>query len=100
MSDTTPPRPASPCPRCAHETIEHITGSPVPGVWEVLQCARCLYMWRTSEPARRTRRDAYPEEFMLTPEDIGAAPEVPAVPPLLKAQGRNGYQVTGSSYTP
>ncbi|CAM5396065.1 Phenolic acid decarboxylase subunit D OS=Streptomyces antimycoticus OX=68175 GN=SSPO_094110 PE=4 SV=1 [Streptomyces antimycoticus] len=39
-------------------------------------------MWRTTEPARRTRRDAYPEEFMLTPEDIGTAPEVPAVPPL------------------
>ncbi|MGW5699322.1 non-oxidative hydroxyarylic acid decarboxylases subunit D, partial [Streptomyces asiaticus] len=55
---------------------------------------------RTSEPARRTRRDAYPEEFMLTPEDIGAAPEVPAVPPLLRTRGRNGYQVTGSSYTP
>ncbi|MFE2448729.1 non-oxidative hydroxyarylic acid decarboxylases subunit D [Stenotrophomonas sp. NPDC087984] len=91
MSDTMPL-----CPRCAHETIEHITGSPVPGVWEVLQCGRCLYMWRTSEPARRTRRDAYPEEFMLTPEDIGTAPEVPAVPPL-RALRRGGYQVTGSS---
>lgn len=90
MSDTT-----SLCPRCAHETIEHIFSSPVPGVWEVLGCGRCLYLWRTSEPARRTRRDAYPEAFMMTPEDIAAAPEVPAVPPLVA-----DYQVTGSAWTP
>ncbi|MFD7503172.1 non-oxidative hydroxyarylic acid decarboxylases subunit D [Streptomyces sp. NPDC059850] len=92
MSDTTPLCPTPLCPRCAHETIEHIFSSPVPGVWEVLQCGRCLYMWRTSEPARRTRRDAYPEAFMMTPEDIGAAPQVPAVPPLVA-----DYQVTGSA---
>ncbi|MEU0842807.1 non-oxidative hydroxyarylic acid decarboxylases subunit D [Streptomyces sp. NPDC005962] len=83
------------CPRCAHETIGHIFSSPVPGVWEVLQCSRCLYMWRTSEPARRTRRDAYPEAFKMTPGDIAAAPEVPAVPPLVA-----DYQVTGSAWTP
>ncbi|WP_443077845.1 non-oxidative hydroxyarylic acid decarboxylases subunit D [Streptomyces sp. NBC_01450] len=56
--------------------------SPVPGAWDVLQCGRCLYMWRTTEPARRTRRDAYPQEFRMTPADIDNAPEVPAIPPL------------------
>ncbi|GAA0358742.1 hypothetical protein NE235_17615 [Actinoallomurus spadix] len=70
------------CPRCAYETVDHVATSPVPGVWDVLQCGRCLYMWRTTEPERRTRRDAYPEAFRLTPEDIAAAQEVPAIPPL------------------
>jgi hypothetical protein len=70
------------CPRCAAEPIEKIFDSPVPGVWEVLQCRHCLYMWRTSEPPRRTRRDAYPEPFRMTAEDIETATEMPAVPPL------------------
>lgn len=70
------------CPRCAHDTIEQLSTSPVPGVWEVLQCARCLYCWRTTEPARRTHRDAYPETFMMTTADIDNAPAVPSIPPL------------------
>ncbi|MGD3112829.1 non-oxidative hydroxyarylic acid decarboxylases subunit D [Streptomyces sp. YGL11-2] len=70
------------CPRCAHGTIETVNGSPVPGAWEVLQCGRCLFMWRTTEPARRTRRDAYPVEFRMTPADIDNAPQVPVIPPL------------------
>lgn len=71
------------CPRCAFETVTRLATSPVPGVWDVLQCGRCLYTWRTIEPARRTRRDAYPEAFRLTESDIANAIEVPAVPPLL-----------------
>ncbi|MBF6332230.1 non-oxidative hydroxyarylic acid decarboxylases subunit D [Nocardia transvalensis] len=70
------------CPRCAFDTIENICTSPDPGVWDVLQCARCLYMWRTSEPARRTQRAHYPEQFRMTEDDIRNAPEVPAIPPL------------------
>ncbi|MEU0859331.1 non-oxidative hydroxyarylic acid decarboxylases subunit D [Streptomyces griseofuscus] len=70
------------CPRCAFETVETLHSSPVPGVWDVLQCGRCLYTWRTTEPVRRTRREAYPEQFRLTADDLEAAPEVPAVPPL------------------
>lgn len=70
------------CPRCAYQTVERLFSSPVPGVWDVLQCGRCLYTWRTTEPARRTDRDAYPEEFRMTQADIDAAPEVPTVPPL------------------
>ncbi|MFF1359977.1 non-oxidative hydroxyarylic acid decarboxylases subunit D [Streptomyces sp. NPDC058297] len=70
------------CPRCAFATITRLATSPVPGVWDVLQCGRCLYTWRTSEPARRTRRDAYPENFKLTEADIENAIEVPAIPPL------------------
>ncbi|GAA4811016.1 non-oxidative hydroxyarylic acid decarboxylases subunit D [Streptomyces ziwulingensis] len=79
MTDTTI------CPRCAYGTIDHLFTSPVPGVWDVLQCRRCLYCWRTSEPARRTSRDAYPDTFRMTVEDIRDAPEVPAVPPLRTA---------------
>ncbi|MFE0788630.1 hypothetical protein CJD44_03970 [Streptomyces sp. alain-838] len=70
------------CPRCAHESVRTLHSSPVPGVWDVLQCGRCLYTWRTSEPARRTRRDAYPEAFRLSSDDMANAAEVPTVPPL------------------
>lgn len=70
------------CPRCEYEAVKQLAVSPVPGVWEVLQCARCLYTWRTTEPARRTQRAAYPEAFRMTQADIDQAPEVPPVPPL------------------
>lgn len=70
------------CPRCAWETLNRLATSPVPDVWEVLQCARCLYTWRTSEPERRTRRESYPERYRMSQDDIDNASEVPAVPPL------------------
>ncbi|GAB3568372.1 non-oxidative hydroxyarylic acid decarboxylases subunit D [Amycolatopsis endophytica] len=70
------------CPRCEFDTIEKLADSPVAGVWEVLQCQRCLYTWRTTEPLRRTSREHYPEEFRMTQADIDNAPEVPSVPPL------------------
>ncbi|MFF7364431.1 non-oxidative hydroxyarylic acid decarboxylases subunit D [Streptomyces sp. NPDC008125] len=73
------------CPRCAFETVDKLATSPVPGVWDVLQCGQCLYTWRTTEPARRTRRDAYPAQFRMTLADIENAIEVPAVPPLRTA---------------
>jgi vanillate/4-hydroxybenzoate decarboxylase subunit D len=75
------------CPRCAFATIETLYTSPVPGKWDVLQCQQCLYCWRTSEPARRTQRDAYPESFKMTLEDIATAIETPAIPPLLAQHG-------------
>ncbi|MGL5445039.1 non-oxidative hydroxyarylic acid decarboxylases subunit D [Mycobacteroides stephanolepidis] len=74
------------CPCCAFEAVETVFTSPVPGAWDVLQCQRCLYCWRTSEPDRRTRRDAYPDSFKMTAQDIACAPEVPSVPPLRHAQ--------------
>ena len=70
------------CPRCDHPAVGKLATSPVPGVWEVLQCERCLYTWRTTEPARRTTRELYPEAFRMTQDDIDRAPEVPSVPPL------------------
>ncbi|GAA2596113.1 non-oxidative hydroxyarylic acid decarboxylases subunit D [Streptomyces axinellae] len=71
------------CPRCAFEQLGTLAASPVPDVWEVLQCRQCLYTFRTTEPARRTRREHYPETFRMTPEEIAGAVEVPAVPPLV-----------------
>ncbi|MDN3352195.1 non-oxidative hydroxyarylic acid decarboxylases subunit D [Actinomadura sp. DC4] len=79
MDDTTI------CPRCAYRIVEEIFSSPIPDVWDVLQCRQCHYMWRTSEPARRTRRDAYPEAFRMTLDDIDGASEMPPVPPLRAA---------------
>jgi hypothetical protein len=70
------------CPRCEHAGIETLALSPVPGVWQVLQCGRCHYTWRTSEPARRSSREAYPAQFRLTQADLDAAQEMPTVPPL------------------
>ncbi|GAA4833833.1 non-oxidative hydroxyarylic acid decarboxylases subunit D [Saccharopolyspora rosea] len=72
------------CPRCAWEDVTTLAVSPVAGVWEVYQCARCLYTWRSTEPERRTSRDAYPEAFRMTQADIDAAPQVPTVPPLIR----------------
>lgn len=69
------------CPRCADANIHQITASPVPGAWEVLQCPRCFYMWRTTEPARRSIREHYPEQHRLTEQDIETASEVPTIPP-------------------
>ena len=68
------------CPRCDHDDITRLAVSPGPDIWDVHHCERCLYTWRTSEPARRTRREQYPERFRLTPEDLTHAPAVPAVP--------------------
>jgi vanillate/4-hydroxybenzoate decarboxylase subunit D len=70
------------CPRCAHDVIELLCTSPLAGTWEVLQCQRCLYGWRTSEPARRSERAAYPESFRMTVDDIAGAAEVPSIPAL------------------
>jgi hypothetical protein len=69
------------CPRCDHCGVSHVTTSPVPGLWDVLRCDLCLYMWRTTEPDRRILRSAYPPAFRLTREDIQGAVEVPPVPP-------------------
>ncbi|MDK4219025.1 non-oxidative hydroxyarylic acid decarboxylases subunit D [Pantoea agglomerans] len=71
------------CPRCADVRIEIIATSPVEGVWTVQQCQHCLYTWRSTEPARRTEREHYPETFRMTQRDIDNAPEVPPVPLLL-----------------
>ena len=71
------------CPRCSYQSIEKLYASPVPDVWDVLQCQQCLYSCRTSEPDRRTKREAYPEQFKMTLEDINNAPEVPTTPPLV-----------------
>ncbi|MFB9136604.1 non-oxidative hydroxyarylic acid decarboxylases subunit D [Vibrio olivae] len=76
------------CPRCEHHDIELLATSPVPDVWKVHQCQRCLYTWRSTEPLRRISREHYPEEFRMTQQDIDNAPEVPSVPPLLSPSER------------
>ncbi|MEU9291237.1 non-oxidative hydroxyarylic acid decarboxylases subunit D [Streptomyces sp. NPDC048275] len=54
-----------------------------PGLGYVAQVSTRTWMWRTTEPARRSTRDAYPAAFRMTQADIDHAIEVPAVPPLL-----------------
>lgn len=70
------------CPRCAATEVTLQAVSPVAGVWEVWQCERCLYTWRSTEPDRRTKRESYPDAFKMTQADIDEAPQVPAIPPL------------------
>lgn len=70
------------CPRCDNTEIHVLAHAPVADAWQVLQCTRCLYTWRTTEPPRRTQPELYPEQFRMTDTDINTAPEVPAIPPL------------------
>lgn len=70
------------CPRCGDGNAGVIAVSEVSDVWEIYQCAICMYFWRSTEPRRRTERAFYPEEFRMTRADIEKAPEVPTVPPL------------------
>ncbi len=70
------------CPRCAHSELKLIFSSPVAGAWDVLQCDRCNYMWRTIEPARNSSREAYPERFRMTEADVTSADYLPVIPPL------------------
>lgn len=78
------------CPRCEHDRIEKLYSSPVPGVWDVLQCALCLYTWRTSEPDRRSKPEAYPAQFKVTAAAIASAPAVPTIPPLAADASEGG----------
>jgi vanillate/4-hydroxybenzoate decarboxylase subunit D len=67
------------CPRCGFDGIDTTARSPVPGVWTVLSCRQCTYLWRTTEPARTASRAAYPERYRWTTELVAQAPEVPPV---------------------
>ncbi|RJQ79758.1 hypothetical protein D5S17_10020 [Pseudonocardiaceae bacterium YIM PH 21723] len=68
------------CPRCRHPKTTVLATSPVPGVWEVLSCDRCLFSWRTTEPANRIDPDRYPARYRFTEHDIESAVDVPVVP--------------------
>ncbi|MFD8810466.1 non-oxidative hydroxyarylic acid decarboxylases subunit D [Streptomyces sp. NPDC059627] len=81
-TETTQNATPAECPRCGHDKLDQIYASPVAGVWEIYHCRQCMYSWRTSEPARRTRRDAYPDSFKMTIDDIRNAVELPVIPPL------------------
>ncbi|WP_307852422.1 MULTISPECIES: non-oxidative hydroxyarylic acid decarboxylases subunit D [Streptomyces] len=52
---------------------------------------RALPLHLADQRAGRTCRDAYPEAFRLSPEDMANAAEVPTVPPL---------RTTGTTGTP
>ncbi|MFD8421723.1 non-oxidative hydroxyarylic acid decarboxylases subunit D [Streptomyces sp. NPDC059466] len=55
---------------------------PAAGAWEIYPCRQCMYSRRTSERAGRSQRDAYPDSFKMTIDDIRNAVEFPVVPPL------------------
>ncbi|PRW62716.1 non-oxidative hydroxyarylic acid decarboxylases subunit D [Actinopolyspora mortivallis] len=80
--ETEQPAPTTVCPRCAAAEFGELAVSPVPGAWRVLRCDRCLYSWRTTEPARRSSRAAYPERFRMSRADIDEAPRLPPVPDI------------------
>ncbi|SIO93378.1 non-oxidative hydroxyarylic acid decarboxylases subunit D [Vibrio spartinae] len=76
------------CPRCAHKEIMTLALSPVPDVWTVYQCQRCLYTWRSTEPLRRISREHFPDAFKMTQADIDNAILLPEIPPLLPENER------------
>ena len=79
-SETT--QPTRTCPRCAHDGIDTLYTAQVPGVWDVLHCNQCQYVWRTTEPPRRSDRSSYPDTFTMTIADIANAREVPTIAAL------------------
>lgn len=64
------------CPRCDCEEISTIAVSPIKGVWEVYECDRCFYSWRSTETP------VVDEIFKLDEEKIANLQVIPAVPPL------------------
>lgn len=74
------------CPRCRHQGVGVLAESPVQGVWTVLQCDRCLYTWRSTEPPRRSDPEHYPEAFRLDPASLENAEAIPPIPALLTAK--------------
>ncbi|ADK68568.1 conserved hypothetical protein [Olsenella uli DSM 7084] len=64
------------CPRCECDHISTIAKSPIPGAWEVYECDRCYYSWRSTETPH------VDDVFKLTPEQIKNLQVIPAVPPL------------------
>jgi hypothetical protein len=72
--------PCPPCPRCDAEAAVTVAVAPADGSWEVRQCERCWYTWRTTEPPERTTPGRFPAAFRMTAAAIDAAPEVPTVP--------------------
>ena len=76
------------CPRCASQETEQLAESPVPGVWTVTICRRCLYSWRSTEPLPNQSRDHYPASFRLTQADIDAARDVPPIPEPPESNGK------------
>lgn len=68
------------CPRCAHPQTRLLAESPRPGAWTVHACPACQFSWRSSEPFT-TDPLGYPPAFRLTPDQLTAARDVPAIPP-------------------
>jgi hypothetical protein len=76
------------CPRCRSDATAVRAHSPVAGVWTVFGCNTCFYTWRSTEPARNTDPEQYPEIFRLNPADVATFPQVPAIPPLKQRSGK------------
>ncbi len=64
------------CPRCGCESISTIAKSPVAGAWEVYECDKCYYSWRSTETPH------VDDVFKLDDEKIAHLQVIPAVPPL------------------
>jgi len=64
------------CPRCECESISTIATSPIEGVWEVYECDKCFYSWRSTETPHVA------DVFKLNDEKIANLQVIPPVPPL------------------
>ena len=40
------------CPRCAHDTLDTVTTSPVPGVWDGQSDSEQVLWWLWNQPGR------------------------------------------------
>jgi C4-type Zn-finger protein len=89
MNDRDPDTTARMCPRCRSTTTATRATSPIPGIWTLLACSTCLYVWRTTEPDENQNPDSYPKAFRLMPEQLADLPILPAIqPPGSQTEGR------------
>lgn len=67
------------CRRCGSEKISKIADSPVRNVWEIYQCDKCNYSWRSTEPDIEIL-----PVFKLDDKQIDEMQLIPPIPPLKK----------------
>ncbi|MET9293271.1 non-oxidative hydroxyarylic acid decarboxylases subunit D [Streptomyces sp. NPDC003077] len=84
------------CPRCPADQTFRVATAPVGAVWEVRQCGRCWYTWRSTEPAARRDPGHFPADFRMSPQTIAEAPQMPAVPPLAPGVAERGLPSSSS----
>ena len=68
------------CPRCLTDSASVISRSPVPGVWEMFNCATCGYSWRSTDILQNSSPEHFPAEFRLDGSQLNRLADFPPLP--------------------